>query len=100
MLFPIVSTKARLPLRPTHVVPTKVTEPFVAPVPAAGAAKTPNTGQTLPAFVAGQFPPLLRLPPVPVYQRRVLGLNFNTSLFVGYGWAETICCVVRLKTAI
>src|SRR6266446_4234805 len=97
MLFPIVSTNARCPPRPMQVVPTKVA--FSDPLPASGAAKTPNAGQTVPVLVLGQFPPLFRLPPVPVYQRRVLGLNFSTSFVVGYGWNESICPVVRLRTA-
>src|SRR5262245_45262143 len=97
MLFPMVSTNARWPPRPTHVVRTKVAT--IPELPAAAAAKTRIAGQTVPVFVGGQFPPLFRLPPVPVYQRRVLGLNFNTSLDVGYGWKDSICWVVRLKDA-
>src|SRR5262245_11501900 len=57
------------------------------------------TGKTVPVFVLGQFPPLLRLPPVPVYQRRLLGLNFNTSFEVGKGWNDNIVRVVRSRTA-
>src|SRR5437899_683843 len=93
----MVSTSARCPPRPVHVVPTKVA--FRDGLPMGGAANTPNTGQTVPVFVLGQFPPLLRLPPVPVYQRRLLGLNFSTSFEVGYGWNETICPLVKLRTA-
>ena len=81
MLFVIVSTIARCPPRPAQLVPTNVA--FSEVLPTGGAANTPTTGNTVPVFVLGQFPPLFALPPVPVYQRRLFGLNFNTSLAVG-----------------
>src|SRR6267142_1951020 len=97
MLFPIVSTMARCPPRPAHSVPTKAA--FSDVLPAGGAAKTPTTGKTVPVLVLGQFPPLLRLPPVPVYHRRLLGLNLSSSLEVGKGWTASIVGWLRLRTA-
>ena len=81
MLLLMVSTIARCPPRPAQLVPTNVALSDV--LPTGGAAKTPITGNTVPVFVLGQFPPLLALPPVPVYHRRLFGLNFSTSFAVG-----------------
>src|SRR5262245_10948006 len=97
MLFVIVSTNARCPPRPAQLVPTNVTLGDV--LPTGVAANTPITGNTVPVFVLGQFPPLFTLPPVPVYHRRLFGLNFSTSFDVGNGWNDTIVRVVRFRTA-
>src|SRR5262249_28473563 len=40
-----------------------------------------------------------RLPPVPVYHRRLLGLNFSTSFDVGKGWNDNMAPLVRFRTA-
>src|SRR5215471_11620281 len=97
MLFVMVSTSARCPPRPAQLVPTNVALSDL--LPTAGAANTPITGNVVPVFVLGQFPPLFALPPVPVYHRRVFGLNFSTSFAVGYGWNDTMVRVVRFRTA-
>src|SRR2546422_6260230 len=88
---------ARGPPRPAHCVPTKVALSEVPPT--GGAANPPRREKTVPVLVLGQFPPLLRLPPVPVYHRRLLGLNFSTSFVVGYGWNDNMVRFVRLRTA-
>ena len=69
-------------MRPEHCPPTSVA--LVALV--AGCAwKTPTIGKTLPAFVAGQFPPSLALLPEPEYQRRFPELKAITSSVVACG---------------
>src|SRR5437016_3667062 len=49
------------------------------------AAKTPTMGKTLPALVAGHFPPSLALEPEAEYQRRLAELKPITSSLVACG---------------
>src|SRR5579864_2932580 len=60
-------------------------------------AKTPTTGNTLPALVAGQ-PPLLVLEPDPVYHRRIPGFQPNTSSRLTPGNCFNIVPSFRLTT--
>src|SRR5579883_16155 len=62
-MLPWIGSTARVePPRPAQAAPTSVG----AGASAVPAAKTPTTGKTFPAFVAGQRPPLLVLEPDPV----------------------------------
>src|SRR6266478_2301894 len=56
-------------------------------------------GKTLPAFVAGQFPPSLVLPPEAEYQRRLAGLKPITSSVLACGKRASVVPSTRLTRA-
>src|SRR6516225_8210264 len=77
-----IGSTARVdPPRPEHAAPTRVAMGAAA----APAAKTPTIGKTLPALVAGHFPPSFAFEPDAEYQRRLPGLKPITSSLVACG---------------
>src|SRR5207245_7157370 len=96
MLLWIVSTARFVPERPEHCAPTSIA---LSALVADRAWSTPMIGKTLPAFVAGQFPPSFPLPPEPEYQRRLAGLKAITSSVLACGKRVSIVPSTRLISA-
>src|SRR5215472_2949503 len=95
MLLWIGSTAIVEPPRPEQATPTRL--PFGAV--AVPAPKTPTTGKTLPALVAGHFPLSLVLDPEPEYQRRLPELKAITSSRLTAGHCASTDPSARLTIA-